>query len=399
MDQTAELTHKQDIADLVAPLDTITTSRTGKTLGSVLTNVTSSHSAVFIFDETDEFTGLVSPYKTLYASNFPYSTQVESVLLKPPAITRQTSIADAVGHMLATRIYTLPVFNDVGEPDSVIRAEDVLKHVAGTRALLRAVSDNIKPNKPITAPITSSVGEVYSLLKEKGVSRIVLTEESGALAGIVTRSDLMHAFIKPSVRRRFAGEGTVFGFYSRASEKKFRTDYPVRPYAVTMVSTLPARTGKSKIVTHLIESEHNSVVLVDSRHRPTGFLSIRDLLQAIAIPAAEETVPLIMNLPDSVAASHHRNTAQEYLAKFGSKLNKRIAVEKMTVTTEELKNTKAQAKALKITIMVTPVAGEPLIASVEDWDFLDGLQSATTLIEKQRRRLGRSVRETRTTRR
>ncbi len=385
--QIAELTQTQTIADLVTPLDTVAADTTGKTLGSVLSKVTSSHSAVFIFDEQGEFAGLVSPYKTLYASNLPYTTKVEAASIMPPAITAETSLYDAVTHMLATKIYTLPVFNDAGKVTGVISGHDILKHVTGEPEMLRLISAAITVQKPVTASINASVGDIYNQLKEAGVSRIILTGDTGALAGIVTRNDLARAFTEPSVRRRYPSEGSVFGFHSRGGEKKFRADYPVRRYATTMVDTLPAGSSQADLVTHLTNSAYNSLVLIDGKLRPVGFLSIRDLLQAVSPPEEIPDASLIMTAPDSEDIPADQLAAgQKHLALFWGKLRKRMAIEKTTVTTTVRNNSVEQPRIFSATIKVTPVAGEPLIASSEARSYLDSLQAATALIEKQRKR-------------
>lgn len=396
MKSIAELSKQQDISELVSSLDTVPKDSQNSTLGSVLSKVSSSHSAVYIYDDNDEFMGLVSPYKTLYSGNYPYSTSVETILFRPPEITRQTSAYDAARHMLATKLYSLPVFED-GKPIGVIHSDSILRYVADTPELLGAVSEDVTPRNPVIASINSSVGEVYSLLRDQDVSRIILVNDTGVLAGIVTRSDLLQALIRPAVRRRFAPEGSDFGFYSRAGEKKFRTDASVREHAVTMADTLPADTKKSKLVTHLINSPHRSVVLVDSKRRPSGFLSIRDLLQALSPAVAGEAALLKVSISEVDIQASDLAEAEEYLQQFSSKLAQRMAAETIAVSVDGRKNTKGQTKAFDITLKAIPVAGEPIIASVEAWKLLDGVQSAAALIEKQRRRSGLSALETRQT--
>src|SRR5690606_12937954 len=121
--------------------------------------------------------------------------------------TTDTPIYEAVTHMLATKTYSLPVFDD-GKVIGVIHGEDILEHVTDSPALLRQVSDAVEVQDPVTTSINATVGGVQALLKEQGISRIVLTEENGAIAGIITRGDLMHAFTLPSVGRRFPSEGS-----------------------------------------------------------------------------------------------------------------------------------------------------------------------------------------------
>lgn len=384
---TTHITADQPIANIIQPLDTVPTDTIDKTLGSVLPKVVSSHSAVFIFDdEEDNFAGLVSPYKVFYSSNFPHATKVDTALIVPPALSKETSLREAVSHMLSTKIYTLPVFDDQGKVVGVINGHDIMTYLIDSPEMLRALGESIKVRKPVAASIDSSVGDIYSQLKETGVTRIILTSATGAIAGIVTRNDLARAFIKPSVRRRYPSEGSVGGFYSRSGEKKFRTDYPVRRYATTLVNTLPAGTKKTELVKHLTQSQRNSVVLIDNKLRPTGLVSYRDLLQAVSRPEESTDVPLTINVPADDISEKEQTAGEKHLKLFWEKLHKRMDIEKIAVTTKVNRNTVNQPSIFSTTIKVTPIAGEPLIANSEARSYRDGLQMAITLIEKQRKR-------------
>ncbi|HEX5447643.1 MAG TPA: CBS domain-containing protein [Candidatus Saccharimonadales bacterium] len=385
--------YSYDISELIVPIERVPKSSPDKNLGSVLAQSDSSHAPVFIFKD-EKFLGLVSPHQTLYSGNYPYSTKVSSVLFHPPRITGKTPIHETVGHMLETKLYILPVFGDNGSPTGIIRGKGILQYAAGDPRLLRFMSRSISIRRPITAHVNSSVRDIYRILKENAISRVVLVNDANALAGIITRHDLMDAFIKPTAKRRFAPEGTVMGFYSRAGEKKYRQDQPANRYTTGMVDNLPDSTPIRKVVLRLIESPYNSIVLVDKRFRPSGFLSMHDLLQTIAQLRPEEEIPLIIKKPGGRISKKELETVKTFLTKFGRKLKERMAVEKITVSTEELKNTRGLTREYSTSLVVTPIAGEPLIAKVNDYKFLDSIQSATTLIEKQRRRTGLNKRGT-----
>ena len=383
---------QKEIADLISPQDAVPVSEADKTLGAVLPLVSSSHEAVFVNDN-GEFLGLISPHQALYAGSSPHTAKVRSILFVPPRITSRTTVNEAAEHMLASKIYGLPVF-DANEPVGLISAQSVLNFIAGNPRLLKQLSESIKPNAPITANINSSISEIYNLLKDKEVSRVILVADNGQLAGIVTRSDLMSAFIKPRMRR-FPPEGTIAGFYSKAGEKKYTQDRPARRYATTMVDSLPGKTQRHQIVERLIKSPYNSIVLVDGRRKPTGFCSMHDLLRAVASVEPDASTPILMIKPGDSVPQAEQEAAEKYLRQFANKLEKRLAVEKISVSSKSAKNSKSQPNKFNVTIAVTPVAGEPLIATSGKWSYLDGVQSAAAMIEKRRRRTGLSRKQTR----
>lgn len=381
------------IKKYISPLDLVKRSDSQSSLGSVLSHVRSSHEAVFIIDN-DTFIGLVSPFKTLYSSNYPYTTKVSSIVFTPPMITEETSIYEVAEHMLASKIYVLPVFNKEGDLQSVIYGKNILKEILKDTDLLHSISSKIKPHTPLTTPLTSVVQDVFHTLKEKGVSRMIVVNAEGGLAGIITRSDLMHTLIKPTSKMRFPKEGTHAGRYSFAGEKKFRKEEPIRKYFTRRVESLPDSTSKEEIVSHMITSPYNSVVLVNKQKKPTGFLSTRDILQAITLLQPEEDVLLIIKKPHNAVSDNELTQATEHLEQFGKKLKKRMGIEKIEVATKGPKDLDGQTKIFNTSVIVTPVAGKAFVAVTKNRSFIEGIQQATTLIEKQRRRSGVSKEET-----
>src|SRR3989344_7476475 len=84
--------------------------RPDDTVFQALSQVKSTHEAVFILDSNDRFLGLVSPYKVLYQHRLLDQAKVSSFLIHPPTLTLNSSIADTAGFMASLRLYTLPVF-------------------------------------------------------------------------------------------------------------------------------------------------------------------------------------------------------------------------------------------------------------------------------------------------
>ncbi len=382
------------IKNYISSLDSIKRAVSQDTLGSVLSKVNSSHSAVFIYDQK-EFEGLISPYKTLYASNFPYTTKVSSLLFYPPAILANTPIYKVAKYMLATKIYGLPVFGDDGTPIGVIYAKDILTDLIQEPSLHKALADYLRPQSPVTIPVKSLVKDVFHKLKEKGVSRLIVVDAEGDLAGIVSRRDLMRSLTKPTPKMRFPNEGTVAGRQSMAGEKVFRQEEPIRKYYTSRVFSISDKTTKEKIISGLLESPHNSVILVNGQNKPTGFLSMRDLLQAVTLLRPEEDVPLNIKKPSKAVSSEEFERAIEYLQQFGKKLKKRMEVEKIEVATTEPKSQHGNTKSFNTTLIVTPVAGKALVSTTKHKVYLDGIQQAISLIQKQYKRSGVSKNETR----
>lgn len=382
------------IKPYVSPLASIIRCDSRSMLGSVLSRVRSSHDPVFVYDKSDDFVGLISPFETIFSSNYPYSTKVSSISFSPPNITKEAPVYQVAKHMLASKVYTLPVYDKEGEMEGVVYARDILEEIITNSSLLEFVSSKIEPHTPITAPITAVVKDVFNEFKEKGVSRMVLVDAEGDLAGIVTRGDMMQAMIKPTDKMRFPNEGSRVGHRSLGGEKKTRKTEPVTQYYTALVDTLLDSTPIPEIVKHLIISPHDSIVLVNKSNKPTGFLSTRDILQAFTELRPVESTHIMIKKPGTAVSDEQLKKVTDYLDLFAKKLSKRMDIEKIEVTSQEPKNTAGKTKKFNVKLIVIPVAGNPLVAETKERNFFDGVREAAALIEKQRRRSGLSKEET-----
>lgn len=282
----------------------------------------------------------------------------------------------------------MPVFTKQGVLKGVIDAKDILKKIVKDPELLEFVAENVKRRTPITAPINALVKDIFHKFKEKAVSRMMLVDAKGALAGIVTRGDLMHAKMKPTSKMRFSTEGRQAGYNTFTGEKRYRKDEYVRKYYTVLVDSLPDDTAKSEIIKHLITSSHDSVVLVDKNIRPTGFLSTRNILQTLTLLRPQKTLPLSIRRPSSAVSESELARATKHLELFGKRLKKRMEIEKIELSSKEPRSAEGRTKTFNITLIVTPISGQAIIASTKQRKFIDGVQEATKLIEKQYRRSG-----------
>jgi CBS domain-containing protein len=123
-------------------------------------------------------------------------------------------------------ISAVPVVNDRGFPIGIVSESDLL--FKERRSELESSHDFLHPRRkqrqrakaeggvaadvmtapPITVGIDASLAAAARLMQEKNVRRLVVVDAQGRIAGIVSRSDLLHVFLRPDeqVRNEVAGE-------------------------------------------------------------------------------------------------------------------------------------------------------------------------------------------------
>lgn len=379
-----------EISSYISSMDSIVKSDADDTLGSVLPLVQSSHSPLFIFTKGNEFLGIVSPYQALYTHRYPYTTKISSIVLMSPYITKETQLYDVASYMLESRVYTLPLFVDDKQVEGVIHAKDILQNLIKDQDLVTSINFTIIAHAPVTANGNSSVGDIFQIMRDESVSRVILTDDKGTLSGIVSRKDLHNAFMNPTKKQRFGKNGIQQTDRAFDKEKEYRRDDPIKNYATELVYSLPNETKQEEIIKQLVASEHNSVVLVDKHKKPVGFLSMHDILVGLASLRPEKTINLIMTKPTSNVSGDDVKNAEESLTKFGRKMSKRIAIGKIEVTFEEPKTPGGGSILFNTSLIITPVSGAKIISKTKSRSFIDSIKTAIAQIEKQQRRSGLS---------
>src|SRR3990167_6234617 len=149
------------------------TAHPDDTVFQALSQVKSTHEAVFVLDNNDQFLGLVSPYKVLYQHKLLNQTKVSSVLIHPPLLSKNSNLTDTAGFMTSLRIYTLPVFGDNQRLIGYVRGGDLLRYALKNPALAKQLADQVSWREPVTASIDSSVRTIFSQLRSKNIARVI----------------------------------------------------------------------------------------------------------------------------------------------------------------------------------------------------------------------------------
>lgn len=111
------------------------------------------------------------------------------------------------------RISAVPIVDQNGAPIGVVSESDLLLKERRSdfderdllhgrrRRELRAKADGLLASDlmtapPITVPVTIGLAQAARLMQERSVRRLIVVDERGKIAGIVSRSDLLQVFLR-----------------------------------------------------------------------------------------------------------------------------------------------------------------------------------------------------------
>jgi CBS domain-containing protein len=122
------------------------------------------------------------------------------------------SLREVAETLVGNRISGLPVVDEAGTVVGVVSEADIVGKEAGPApepSLLGRILHGTPPSKleartaaeamtspAITVDETAEVAQAARLMTERGINRLPVVDEDGRLAGIVTRADLVRAFLR-----------------------------------------------------------------------------------------------------------------------------------------------------------------------------------------------------------
>jgi CBS domain-containing protein len=128
------------------------------------------------------------------------------------AVRADTSFKDMVALLLSSRVSAFPVVDGTGKVIGVSEADMLIKEAdqaspPGAFAGLRRRRDHEKAaavtagelmtSRPVTIGPDDGVGHAAFLMYDRGVKRLPVVDETGRLAGIVSRADVLSVFVRP----------------------------------------------------------------------------------------------------------------------------------------------------------------------------------------------------------
>ena len=91
------------------------------------------------------------------------------------------------------RVSAIPIVDQQGMPVGIVSESDLLLRSAqpGGR-----VASDLMTSSAITVPLDTRLGEAARLMRERNVRRLVVVDQRGRIAGVVSRSDLLQVLLR-----------------------------------------------------------------------------------------------------------------------------------------------------------------------------------------------------------
>lgn len=253
-----------------------------------------------VAESDDGFEGVVTR-RQLLASKHDPDERVDSVMRDdPPRVDRTEDVRETARLMVESELRLLPVFE--GEQFAgVVTARDM---IAAVQRNLDALDvDDVYTQDLITVDPGTTVGQVINTVREQGISRVPVVDETDTGGGVrrealgmVSLYDLV-AFVVRSTEQEQGGDVGGFdahggsgsgdqyrthrGYGERAGEEITLLDLPARDVMNVPAETVTPGTSLDEAADEMLSNGYASLVVVDGDDQPVGILTLSDVLRSL----------------------------------------------------------------------------------------------------------------------
>ena len=176
-----------------------------------------------------------------------------SVTVKP-----STTLLEARDILFRHKIRRLVVLNEKEKPVGIITEKDIARSIynLGTRSIKSVKVGDFMSKNLITITKDNAIYDCAKLMRRHRISSVIVINKDGALAGLVTKTDLVSVFLTQSTT-------------------------PLKVASIMTKNVITAAPGDSLLLIESLLINHRiSRVVIQRNRRPVGIITYRDFMPA-----------------------------------------------------------------------------------------------------------------------
>ncbi|WP_268543501.1 CBS domain-containing protein [Candidatus Nitrosotenuis cloacae] len=186
------------------------------------------------------------------------NSEIQQVIRNSITVSPSTTLLEARDVLLRHKVGRLPVVESNKKPVGIVTEKDLVRaiYAHGGRSIERILVRDFMSKKLITLKRTDTIRDCAKKMHQNKISSIIILENNGTLAGIVTKTDLASVFL------------------TQVTDPITVSDIMTSK----VVTVMPA--DSLLLVESLLVKYRISRVVVERNRRPVGMITNRDFLPA-----------------------------------------------------------------------------------------------------------------------
>ncbi|WP_152042811.1 CBS domain-containing protein [Salinigranum salinum] len=256
-----------------------------KRLGKIRSIFDRENPKGLIVTNDGNYVGIISE-KQLVKSHVEDNTKAAALVRSAPKIDRHEDVREVARMLVEGNVKIAPVYE--GEKLVGVITEDAILE-AVIENLDALVVEQIFTEDVVTIGEKDRVGRVINLLREHGISRLPVTDDSGRLTGVITTHDIVDFVVRDDRRQ---------GRHDRRGDIDRMLDLPVYDLMTNPVLTATPDESVRESVARMLENDIAGLVVTPDADESTvsGVLTKTDVLRALTFTEEEQMDVQITNV-------------------------------------------------------------------------------------------------------
>ncbi len=273
-----------------------------------------------------KFHGMVTHHSLLDAVSNPESTKIKTFIFRPPVLGMDDEIDKAIKHMLQVGIESVPVV-EKNKLKGRVAIEDILKQFS-SRGM---TAGDIMTANPKFVYEDDTIAHARAVMKNHGISRLLVLNRKGKLLGMVTSSDILRKNVPRKKQRRGA-----FGSY-----KTSLLNARVTNCMTSHVETVSPSTDLNKVVAKMIRYNIR-LIPVAGNGKPIGLVSRKQIIK-LMVGKPEEGILVSISGTRGIE-SFELETLKQLIVGYIEKIGRKLGSGRVDVKLKKMGHSKFEAK-------------------------------------------------------
>ena len=254
-------------------------------VSSALARLGSSHDSAFVFNEKDEFRGVINPYYCLIKKSYPGNAKVEHCIFHAPRVSNKLSVSKLSQLFIESKLHYLPIFDEKNAFIGIASARRLLTLYTEWPKFNVSIESYLKSKRQrvLTIYDTDLVSTAIKIFKTKKISKLIVVGKDSKLKGILTYYDLISFLMTPR-RKEHKGD--------RSGNKVNFQYQQVKNFAKTYTLTLSPKNTLIDALNLILKKEIGSVIIVNEKKVPLGIITTSDFLHLLIQSRDEKKVEI-----------------------------------------------------------------------------------------------------------
>lgn len=280
-----------------------------------------------IVSKSGKYYGIIDDRNLRDAGENPSKVKCETVAVKPPILSPESSVWESTEAFLGGRYKALPVVDKSNKPVGIVTSVEVLKALLDLGAIPKLSVKNLTSMPIYSIEETKSVREAKTKMKEYDAKHILVTR-SGRPIGLFSTLDLAVFALKPKESKRNV-RGVV-------ETTKAQDDQPIARFFRPNLVSIADKSTVEDATRQMIKRDVSNLIVMEA-DKPLGIISAQDIFKWISKTAQKDEVPVEISGLNEETKRFYGDIVESVNTAV-KKFRKAFGIEGVTVHVRELKS-------------------------------------------------------------